>query len=364
MMLLELKIPPEVYKTPLAMELVLNSIHLTFGETTFVDKFWLGKRRTFLTFEMVSLGGEVRFFMYTRAFFRNQIEGAFYAQYPEIEIHEAEDYSLSVEFDPKKNAIFACEFMKTNKIDGYPIKTYVDYGLDSTVLKEEQKVDPMTILLETLAACRPGNQLWIQIIFQGHRKDKIKAGTLFQKVDWADQGKEELDKILRRGKYREFTKGKNGEEGFPLFPQLSEEEREKAKSLERNTTKLAFNVGIRGLYIGENDVFNGIHIVGLLNSMKQFNAAGKNGFSPGRYHASMDWPWEDFRNIRTHRFSRKALDYYKRRSYFYPPYKQKSFVMSTEELATMFHIPGTSASTPSLSRLTSRRAEPPSNLPV
>jgi hypothetical protein len=358
--LLELKIPPEVYKTPMAMELVLNSIHLTFGETTFVDKFFHGKRRTFLTFEIVSLGGEIRFFIYTRAFFRNQIEAAFYAQYPEIEIHEAEDYSLPFEYVPDKSNVWACEFMKQNKVDAYPIKTYIDYGLDSTVTKEEQKVDPMTIVLETLAVCRPGNNLWIQILFQGHRKDKIKAGTLFQKVDWTDDGKRELDKILQRGGQAKLSPA-----GFPILPQLSKEEQEKATALERNMSKLAFNVGIRGLYVCEDmAVFNAVHIVGLLNSMKQFNAGGKNSLAPGRFHASRDWPWEDFRGMRDRKDARKALEYYKRRAYFHPPYQQKPSVMSTEELATLFHIPGTAATTPTLPRLTSRRAEPPSNLPI
>lgn len=39
-------------------------------------------------------------------------------------------------------------------------------------------------------------------------------------------------------------------------------------------------------------------------------------------------------------------------------------VMSTEELATMFHIPSSTVMTPGLSRIPSTRKEAPANLPT
>ncbi len=38
--------------------------------------------------------------------------------------------------------------------------------------------------------------------------------------------------------------------------------------------------------------------------------------------------------------------------------------MTVEELATIFHFPGKVATTPTLGRIPSKRAEPPSNLPI
>ncbi len=38
--------------------------------------------------------------------------------------------------------------------------------------------------------------------------------------------------------------------------------------------------------------------------------------------------------------------------------------MTTEELATIFHIPGKVASTPTLARIPSKRSEAPANLPI
>ncbi len=361
MTLLELKIPTEVYKTPVAMEIVLASLHLTFGETTFIDLFWLGKRRTFFSFEMVSDGGEVHFYVWTRAFFKNQVEAAFYAQYPEVEIMEVEDYTLPYIYDRERMEVFAVEWMKSDPRDVLPIRTYVDYGLDKAGDDEITKNDPMTPILEFLGRVNRGGHAWIQIIFQAHRKDKIKKGTMFAKTDWQEEGNDVIDKILERGKYAPKAEG----DKYPQFPRPSPSEIDDVKTIARHMTKLPFNVGMRGMYFSDKEVFDPVNIIGLLSCWKQYNMVGLNGISTaGRLHYKMAWPWEDFRDIRKHRFARKAIDHYKRRAYFYPPYRQRWFMMSTEELASLFHIPGTVAMTPTLPRLSSKRGEPPSNLPI
>jgi len=43
--LLEIRLPREVEKTPLAMEAFFAGIHLRPGETTWIDRAWLGKVR-------------------------------------------------------------------------------------------------------------------------------------------------------------------------------------------------------------------------------------------------------------------------------------------------------------------------------
>jgi hypothetical protein len=58
------------------------------------------------------------------------------------------------------------------------------------------------------------------------------------------------------------------------------------------------------------------------------------------------------------------LDSYKRRSYFFYPYKFTPLILTNEELATLYHFPGEVASTPGLPRIPSKRAQAPTNLPV
>src|SRR4051812_10615790 len=54
--LLEIRLPPEVTKSPLSMELFLTSLHYTSGESTFFDRYWMGKTRPWFSLEIVSLG--------------------------------------------------------------------------------------------------------------------------------------------------------------------------------------------------------------------------------------------------------------------------------------------------------------------
>jgi hypothetical protein len=68
--------------------------------------------------------------------------------------------------------------------------------------------------------------------------------------------------------------------------------------------------------------------------------------------------------MRATRIKKTFYRNYVYRSYIYPPAGHKPMVMTTEELATLFHIPGQVATTPTLERIPSKRGEPPANLPV
>jgi len=104
----------------------------------------------------------------------------------------------------------------------------------------------------------------------------------------------------------------------------------------------------------------------LIGSLRQFSSQYLNGIRPN-WFSGIDNPWEDFRDIRKKRNQRTLLDAYKRRSFFNVPYKNLNgtpFVLSTEELATIFHFPGATVTTPNLTRIPSKKGEAPSNLSV
>jgi len=129
------------------------------------------------------------------------------------------------------------------------------------------------------------------------------------------------------------------------------------KALERSVSKLAYDCGIRGIYIADDDKFDATNIVGLLGALKQFNSDTLNGFTYTRYLIEYDYPWQDYKEILQNRSRRQVIDAYKRRSWFYAPYKTPYFVLNTEELATIFHIPGNVAQTPTISRVSSKKAD-------
>lgn len=359
--LLEIKMPQEIKKTPLAMELVLNSLHQTSGESTWFDRNFKGKSRAWFSLEMVSIDGDVKFFVWTQKFYKNLVESYFYAQYPNVEIYEVPEYTQFVKLDFNEKSIWGTEF-KLEKDDPYPIKTYVDYGLDKPGLKDDEKTDPITPVIELLGSMEKGEQMWIQILVRAHKKnfkeklsweDRFKEKSWSKDVDWTSKGKKEIKSLLEKlqpeeGKFmRTTTKG----------------EQNIITAIERNIDKVAFDCGIRCIYLAEKDKFNPVNAPGLVGSFKQYNSEWLNKFKTSN-PTSFDYPWQDYKNIRLNKKKKEMFDLYKRRAYFYWPYRaSKQFVLSSEELATIFHLPGGVAQTPTFSRITSKKSEPPTNLP-
>lgn len=356
---LEIKLPRETLKTPLAMELFLNSLHQTSGEANWYAKYIEGKTRAWFSLELVSIEGQVRFFIWTRSNWKNLIESGLYAQYPEIEIYEVPDYTRSVHFDPKEMTLWASDF-DFSKPDPYPIKTYIDYNLDKET-EEEFKVDPMAPMIEFLGSLGKNQQVWIQFIIRAHRDEYRKPGHWFAGTDpWKDAAKKEIEKI--RAEATSKYVDENGKEK-PGFPNPTKGQTELIAALERSISKYGFDVGIRGMYIAKKDSFNGMNIPGLIGCFKQFGSEQWNSFKPKRWLNGFDYPWMDFRDMRQNWLRGLALDAYKRRSYFFEPYKTKWNILNTEELATMYHFPGSTVKTPTLTRVMSKKSEAPANLP-
>ncbi len=355
--LLEIRLPLEVYKSPLAMELALAGFFATSGENTWFAKYIKGQVRAWFSLEIVSIGGNIHFYIWARETYRNLIEAQLYGQYPNIEIFEVPDYTETVpHFEIGKVALWGHEY-KLAKPDPYPIKTYVDYGLDKDP-KEEFKVDPLTAVLEFLATLKKGEQMWIQILIQAHRA-KAKEGTLYQKTDVRKEGQELIKKLL------EELREKNpsaSEEGFSFSRFPTKAESEMFAAIDRATGKLNFDCGIRAIYTAPPEVFVGSRIPQFINILRPFTTQNLNSFT-WRWGTTFDFPWQDFRGIRLNHRRREVIRAYRLRSWFHGPYKRKPFILSSEELATVFHFPGGVLQAPSVSRVMSKKSEAPINLP-
>lgn len=126
--LLEIKLPRVIDKTPVAMELVLQALHQG-GTGNWYERWWEGKVKPWFSLEIVSIEGDVKFLIRTPAKFKKIIESNIYAQYPDIEVLEVRDYISFAPYIHEKNewSLWGCEFALT-KPDPYPIKTYVEIG--------------------------------------------------------------------------------------------------------------------------------------------------------------------------------------------------------------------------------------------
>ncbi|MBI3074651.1 MAG: hypothetical protein HYY92_00320 [Parcubacteria group bacterium] len=355
--LLEIRIPKNVDKSPLAMEVVLSSLHQTQGESTLWDRVMLGKVRAHFSLEIISIEGNVKFLIYTRQSMRTFLESQIYSQYPSSEIHEVPDYITHIPYAKRDSnwSLFAVEFGLI-KPDPYPIKTYVDYETNKDVF-EEKKVDPITPLLEWMGSLGPGEQAWFQVLVRSNKG--IKDPTTYWMKDWQGEAKKLINDIINESKKRLTI----SEEMPGSFPYLSEGERMAMKAIERSVGKLGFDCGIRAIYLAKKDAFNGASIGALFGTVKQYNSNDLNGFKPTKY-TDFDYPWQDLYKYRLSVLKWKMFDAYRRRSWFLPPYERKPFVLNSEELATIYHFPGQVATTPTFERIESKKAEPPRNLPT
>ena len=73
--LLEIRVPKEVFKSPAAMELALsNALSQGGGVGNNYQKYWQGRVLNWFSLEIVSLGGEIHFLIRTPVNFRRVIE--------------------------------------------------------------------------------------------------------------------------------------------------------------------------------------------------------------------------------------------------------------------------------------------------
>jgi len=361
---LRIKLPPEVFKSPEAMEFVIAQIHNTASPDNLMQTYLQGKRPLTYGLELVSIGGEVRFYVNvptrkTKAAF----EANMYAQYPGVEIvEEPVDYTAEIPLGGgEKYGLMSFHMGKKNDQE-YPIKTYIDFGLDK-MPKEEEKVDPLTPMLEILSSISAEERVYVQYIIKSFRKSSFKGGeqlTPGEGPDWTAGAEAIINKLMGRDPDKKTSEGDVREE----IARLTTGERDTISAIERNMSKYAYKTGIRFMYFHPKERFNGDIINPLIRMFSQYDMIKRNAigvkwrtdthykdFVPGDYKKIEGWKKQEHKEYKTRIFYNKngggAMK-----------------IFTAEELATMFHLPGKVALTTTLDRIGSTRSEAPSNLPV
>jgi hypothetical protein len=377
--MLEVTPPKDVFKSPEAMELVLNSLHGGDATNWFL-KYWKGEVGQYYSLEIASIEGKIHFFVRFHKKYRKVFEAMLYSQYPQAEVKEVEDYTARVPDYVKGGPIglFAYNLVLA-KDDPYPIKTYIDYGLDRAIgsLDEEQRIDPITPLLETMGSIGIGEQIWVQINIRKDTKRftiKNEKGEVESNKSWKDKGREiirdlqnKLDIKDAEGKVINTKRSTRGQQDV-------------IESIERHLNKPGFDAGIRVMYVANKDHFSGNTITAFTSMFRQFNSEDLNGFKADNMTRPPDEPWKDIGNRKLEKKKKDFMGAYKSRAFFYggfdkeKPWKilysnpwtsgGKAFLLTTEEIATLYHLPGRVASTPTFIRSDATKAEPPANLPV
>lgn len=376
--LLEIKIPKEIEKRPKTMDEFFAALYSTNDVVidTLYDVYLGGMVDVWFSFEIVSIEGDIHFYIRTPELSADMVEAQIYAQYPEAEIKEAEDYVGDVPDDiPSKDYELWGTDMKLIKEDSYPIRTYKEY--EDTASGDF--IDPISNIVEGVSKLRKGEQIWIQVLVRAVKDDwKKEADDLVLKLI----GRENLRKkkgegffsliaseIVDLGRYTLLgffspqslnpkEDKKEEKEHLSMMLHLSPGEKEIVTAIEDNIKRPGFETDIRWIYLAKRDIFDkakGNAIV--FSFFSQFGSQNLNGFIPNpKTKTSAYYFLTDYRKALR---KRQILRKYKRREF-----DQRSYVLNTEELATIYHFPTIEVKAPLAPRVEAKRGKPPAELPV
>ena len=283
-----IKLPQEVRKSPEAMEFILNQIWNPMNPDNFWQTYIDGKQPLVTSLEIVSIGGDVRFYinMPTKRG-KETLLPSMYSQYPGIEvIEEPVDYAAEIVTDDDEWESITFHLGKKEK-QYAPIKTYIDFGLDNTNTKEEEKVDPLTPMLEVLGNISPNERVYYQILLKSFRKSSFKNGQLQlgEGDDWTKGAQDHVNEILQRD-----PKTKAATPELEGSPRTSPGERDKVEAIERNMSKYAFKVNMRYVYLARKGHFNANNIGPINRTFSQFDKLGRGSIGI-RWRTDFDYKW-------------------------------------------------------------------------
>lgn len=367
---LELKMPREVRKSPKAMEQFLAAIYgLRNVAGDFMELYWDGEVPLWFSLELVSFGGEIHFFIRTPAKHKNVLMANLYANYAHIDIEEVGDYMERFpknlrELHEQGRDIWGTELV-LGKPDAYPLHTYIDYQDP----EEERSLDPVAAILEVFNKLHPKENVMVQILIRP--ADPIAWKTASEKIV-----KELKAKGMRKlvsptlGEYEHMTPRTPGETKV-------------LEAVERNISKQGYETLVRYIYICDKSVYD-INFAkrGTLAAFNQYSGQDLNHFRHN-YQVYTQVKWLNFpfffpKRRAEARKDRILKNFIRRKlpeetttgkfvafNIFHANFAQKSYVLNTEELATLYHPPTTLVLTaPLIERVESKKLGPPAGLAI
>jgi hypothetical protein len=352
---LEMKVPQNILKTPKAMEQVFSAAYLE-GQ-----KHWMA-------FEIVGRAGETKFYLRLPTQYRNMMESAVYAQYPDAEITEVDDYVKQM---PKTMPNHDFDLLGVEEGLGnppsYPIRTYQEFE-DSV---DERRLDTMALLMEAMAKLKENEQLWMQWVVK-------PAGE-----KWKKAAEAELNKLLgieapkSSGIFGGFGLGLTFSEilrspfeppGSAVPPKKEEKsskpenpgKKDASEGIRRKLAKLAFETTARFMYLDRRETFGNENVNSMLAFYRQFGVSHLNYFKPEptRSTSAKITGW-----FKKWQLALRKREFYSAYANARPTAGGKT-ILNTEELATVYHFPIGTVGTSDLRKVESRKGSPPATLPM
>jgi hypothetical protein len=260
------------------------------------------KLQDHLSFEIVGLPEDIRFYISVPQKLRDMVEKQIHGAYPGADIHEVNEYNI---FSEKGKVAFAeFQFRSSAYI---PIKVYKDLP-----------TDPLAVLTSALAKMREGEGAAIQILV-------TPTGS-----DWRSAGRRYLAKLKK-------TESDPEKASYKTDPKQME-------AVENKCSKPGFETCIRVVVSSTDEASAKAHLQNIKAAFEQLSG-DQNGFKSRKI-----------------RFSQLFMtDFiYRYQPLFY--FNRNKIILSSEELATIFHFPNKAVETPYIFWLNAKRAPAPAQV--
>lgn len=375
--LLEIRIPKDNLKSVKSMEQVFASLHGTYSQGIKRRERWFqGKVEDWISLEIAGFSHGIHFYIRTPKKYRKLVEAAFFSQYPDAEIEEADDYTSLLPSDlPNEDFdIWGTDYVLA-KDNAYPIRTYPNF--EQILQFEEMSIDPLATVTEVISNLKNNELIWLQLLVR-------PIGP-----EWIGRAKGVVDELAGKKKggkgitesTTEFARNlikapvilpEWSEGAAPSAPdRLTPGKQDTVKAVEGKMSKLAFDAVLRFIYIDKKDEFSGENVTAVAGAINQFAAMNLNAFKPNMKTITIPSKVSIFFNRKKNLLRRKKLLYesYLHRDIAQPrPFrhrlKLKTAILNAEEAATVYHPPLAMVTAAKLRVLETRKGEPPVNLPL
>lgn len=351
-----LKIIPESKseKTPASAEQFFTIVHGIYKPMVWWEKF-LQKQQPILAFEIVKIKGKICFFARVPSEYLGFIQSQLYAQYPEAEIEIAPEYFFT------SGAKIKWARMQTSNSSLWPIKRYPQF--EDTMNKTLH--DPLSGILQSMSQGVSvqefaGIQVAIQPFNDGLFRSRAgqtletitsrkinKLSSIFEKTllsfgFWARLEKLPLKIFLFLITFKKSA-DKISEESLQGEIKQSHERESPEQSAKDKMSRLVFQTDIRVFHAMARQSTTPFITSSIEASFRQFSIPYLNGFSLGKIFSSsydLENEWKNTEII------------------------SPDTILSTEELATVIHLPHCSVENPDIVWVQSRKISAPHGIPT
>lgn len=294
----------------------LYSVFSAMMEKGFWRIFEFGQ--PYLVWEIAYVEEEIRFYVSVPSRYREMLIRAVHSVSPEAVVEPVSDYNI---FSPAENGGAAASYIMTGRNSLLPVKTY-----------QTLEVDPLSEILTHFSKLNPGENAVLQVLMRPSPKKfnrqafkvtkKMQEGMSFEKA-YHDAAKSVL--VPFKVKQEKVT------------PTLTPQDQETIKAIEGHAAKPNFETNIRLVTAASSQARAEEILIDFESAFNQFNSPNLNSFSKSR---------EKLKEV-IFEFSFRLFD------------EKRKIVLSSEELASIYHLPHPGLKIPKVKWLKARSAPAP-----